>query len=635
MAFSPEFLDEIRLRVQPSDFIGHRVALTRNGSEFSGLCPFHKEKTPSFKVSDEKGFFHCFGCGAHGDVIAFDMRMDGLDFIKAVERLAGVAGLTLPKAEGGPLQTISGLPPHSDEQGREQASQDHSAGEVTTPKRPPPLSGELTDKMVAWFGERGISRATLDAAKVTSTRAWMPKPNCEVDCAAFPYFRDGETINIKFRGPQKTFRQHKGAEKIFYGLDTIRDHKTIIIVEGEIDALSLHEAGLLANYAILSVPDGAPGKVREAEINPETDAKFSYVWNCHDALETAKRVILAVDADEAGQALEEELARRIGKEKCWRVKWPNANDVQVKDANEALVECGSQVVRECIKAAKPYPIASLYGADHYDADVMRLFREGRARGLSTGFSSLDGLLSVVPGLLYVVTGYPSSGKSEVVDAIAVNLAMSHEQRWALCSFENSPEEHILKLAEKKLSMPAWEGMGATRMGEGDLRYAMAWINEHFTFIRAEDESPTIDWVLEKARVAVMRYGINGLVLDPYNEFEHSRPRSVSETEYIGAMLAKVKRFAQSHGVHVWFVAHPAKPEKMDKQKTAPSLMSISGSANWVGKADFGISIYRPWHEDGTRSSECEIHVKKSRHRHLGRAGVAHLHFNPATGRYEE
>ena len=129
------------------------------------------------------------------------------------------------------------------------------------------------------------------------------------------------------------------------------------------------------------------------------------------------------------------------------------------------------------------------------------------------------------------------------------------------------------------------------MGEGDLRRAMAWINEHFTFIRAEDQSPTIDWVMEKAKAAVMRYGIHGLVLDPYNEFEHARPRGVTETEYIGAMLSKVKRFAQSHGVHVWFVAHPSKPEKLDQQKTPPSLMAISGSANWSNKCDFGICSF--------------------------------------------
>ncbi|MBT3928902.1 MAG: DNA primase [Rhodospirillaceae bacterium] len=97
MAFTPQFLDEIRVRVALSDVIGRRVRLIRKGREHSALCPFHNEKTPSFTVSDEKGFFHCFGCGAHGDVIGFVMRDEGLSFPEAVERLAGEAGLEVPK----------------------------------------------------------------------------------------------------------------------------------------------------------------------------------------------------------------------------------------------------------------------------------------------------------------------------------------------------------------------------------------------------------------------------------------------------------------------------------------------------------------------------------------------------------
>ncbi|MDP7344341.1 MAG: DNA primase [Alphaproteobacteria bacterium] len=97
MAFTPQFLDEIRARVALSDVIGRRVRLIRKGREHSALCPFHNEKTPSFTVSDDKGFFHCFGCGAHGDVIGFVMRDEGLAFPEAVEKLAGEAGLEVPK----------------------------------------------------------------------------------------------------------------------------------------------------------------------------------------------------------------------------------------------------------------------------------------------------------------------------------------------------------------------------------------------------------------------------------------------------------------------------------------------------------------------------------------------------------
>ena len=96
MTFPPQFLDEIRARVALEGVIGKRVRLLRRGRELLGLCPFHKEKTPSFTVNEEKGFFHCFGCGAHGDVIGFVMRDEGLSFPEAVERLAGDAGLALP-----------------------------------------------------------------------------------------------------------------------------------------------------------------------------------------------------------------------------------------------------------------------------------------------------------------------------------------------------------------------------------------------------------------------------------------------------------------------------------------------------------------------------------------------------------
>src|SRR5687767_15343557 len=96
MAFPPRFLDELRERISISEIVGRRVRLQKKGREHLGLCPFHTEKTPSFTVSDDKGFFHCFGCGAHGDVIGFVMKSEGLGFRETVERLAAEAGLVMP-----------------------------------------------------------------------------------------------------------------------------------------------------------------------------------------------------------------------------------------------------------------------------------------------------------------------------------------------------------------------------------------------------------------------------------------------------------------------------------------------------------------------------------------------------------
>lgn len=91
-----KFLDELRSRISIADVVGNKVKLTKRGREYTGLCPFHNEKTPSFTVNESKGFYHCFGCGAHGDIIKFEMDANGLPFIEAVKKLADKAGMQLP-----------------------------------------------------------------------------------------------------------------------------------------------------------------------------------------------------------------------------------------------------------------------------------------------------------------------------------------------------------------------------------------------------------------------------------------------------------------------------------------------------------------------------------------------------------
>ena len=96
MILSQGFIDELREKIVLSDVVGRRVKLTHRGDEALGLCPFHKEKTPSFTVNDKKGFYHCFGCGAHGDAIRFLMEAEKLPFIEAVEVLSAMVGMKMP-----------------------------------------------------------------------------------------------------------------------------------------------------------------------------------------------------------------------------------------------------------------------------------------------------------------------------------------------------------------------------------------------------------------------------------------------------------------------------------------------------------------------------------------------------------
>jgi twinkle protein len=496
-----------------------------------------------------------------------------------------------------------------------------------------PQEGEIkrpTVEVIRWFADRGIPAEVVQRNRIGFVRQlYMPQLEARVACIVFPYYRQRELVNVKYRAlARKAFAQVKDAESILFGLDDIAEtgDGKAIIVEGECDKLALEVAGY---RNVISVPEGAPAKLRDEP--KEDDPKFAYLANCADELDRIKGgFILAVDNDAAGKVLEEELARRFGKERCWRVRWPDGNDLSCKDANEVLMRHGPEVLRECIEAAEPYPISGLYSASEYFEDVWALYEQGRERGARTGFAELDQYMTIARGQLSVVTGIPNHGKSEFIDQLTVNLAQLQEWRIALCSFENSPEDHEIKIAEKHASAPFWDGP-RRRMTPAELTAALAWIDRHYWFIRTEiDAPPTIDWILERARGAVMRHGISGLVIDPYNEIEHRRPPNMSETEYVSEMLGKVRRFAVNHDVHVWFVAHPVKMQPQNGKMPVPTLYDISGSANWTNKADVGLVVHRNF-----ETNQAEIHVQKVRDKWVGQPGRVTLDYDKSTGRYSE
>lgn len=497
----------------------------------------------------------------------------------------------------------------------------HAQVEYIKPRRrPAPIqSPEEADRraVLSWLrAERGISEDTAAAFGVEAVRR-----NGEL-AIAFPYLVKGELTNIKYRLlAKKAFIQEADCERTLFNIDALADNDTAIFVEGELDVLALAEAGF---PNAVTLPDGAPAKVKE-EIDP-TSKRYAGLENCADNIVHIEKWIIAGDNDAPGAAHVEELTRRLGKERCWLVTWPEG----CKDANDTLKAHGAAALKAAIESARPHPIKSLFEADAFQSDVVRLFEGGKAQGLSTGWSCMDRNLMIRPGELSIVTGIPGSGKSEWIDALSVNLALTQGWRFAVCSFENPPDEHIAKLAEKLIGRPFYDGPTA-RMTRRELDNAMAWIARHFYFIRAEDEVPTFDWIMEKAVAAVRRYGINGLIVDPYNEIEHKRPPGMTETEYVSQILSRGKRFAQNHGVHFWFVAHPAKMRRDDSGNIpVPNLYDISGSSNWVNKADIGVVVSRDW-EEGSR--DVDVHLKKIRFKASGKVGIVKLKYDTVTGRY--
>lgn len=477
----------------------------------------------------------------------------------------------------------------------------------------------LPPKVIEWFESRGIPENILALNHIGYGKSFKDKNGIQ-----FPYYKDGEVVNIKHRTHDKQFRQEKNAEKCLYRFDNIAqcDGDTLIICEGEIDALSFQVAGF---SMVTSIPDGAPSADAK-----EFNSKFDFLKSAEEIIGNYKNVIIAVDNDKPGKRLEEELVRRIGAEKCCRVEYPEC----CKDANDVLVNHGKEALRKTIEKAIPYPVAGLFSVMDYKSEVLSLYDKGVNRGTLTGWKQLDEFYSVRPCEMTIVTGIPGSGKSNFCDNLAVNLAKEHGWRFAFFSPENWPvERHIQSIMEKVEQKPfARDGRFANRMTREDVKESLKLMNDYFHFIYPEDEMLTVDTILEKAKISIFRYGINGLVVDPWNEMDHVYERGDNEAKYLSRALTKIRQFARKNGVHIWIVAHPRNLTKdEDGNYKPPTMYEISGGAHWRNKADNGLCVHRP----DSSTDITEVFVQKIRFREVGKKGKAILKFCRDTGQYED
>lgn len=277
----------------------------------------------------------------------------------------------------------------------------------------------------------------------------------------------------------------------------------------------------------------------------------------------------------------------------------------------------------------------VFGPQSQREQLKSLWRNGLPPGDKTGWPCLDKHYTVAPGQFTVITGWPGSGKSEWLDAVLINLS---RQGWkfAIFSPENQPVElHIAKLMEKLAGKPF--GHGPTeRLSEDELNEYSDELEQSFGFIEARGDSAlTAQDVIDAATPFLSRFegAKRGLVIDPWNELEHWRPRELSETEYVSKTLSTVRNWARRNKVHVWIVAHPQKMRREDGKLPIPRPDMISGSQHWWNKGDVCITVYRDF--DKMDSQDVDVYVQKVRFKHIGRPGFVTLKYDRITGRYHQ
>jgi twinkle protein len=477
--------------------------------------------------------------------------------------------------------------------------------------RPEKVGDTVDESIYKYFENRGLSKATVDAFKITQSIEYMSDGK-QHKVINFNYFDGSILINVKFKTREKQFKMVQGAKKIAFNLNQIKTSPQIIICEGEEEAMVWHEAGF--PFAV-SCPAGAsPG-----------NNNLDWLDNSYSFFEN-KRIYLATDNDTPGKKLREDLARRFDAENVFLIEFG-----EIKDANDYLIAYGKDSLKTLFDYAKPLPIPEISTVDDFRSELMDIYDNGYPVGDSIDYPEFDTLLTWKRGQFVVVSGVPGSGKSTFVDQVCLRLALRKNWKFAMFSPENDNVLKSIRLAEQISGQPLTNNVHR-KMPKPMYERALMHINNHFSFYdTASLDDFKIDNILRIAKSLIRQKGVDGIVLDPFNYIEHDSSNDIMN-EKIGRMLVKMKKFALTNRVMVLLVAHPKKmlKNKNTNQYEIPRLYDISGSHHFFNVTDNGFVVHRDFD-----SGLVDVYVQKVKHYFMGKIGYVTFDFDPLTGRYKE
>jgi twinkle protein len=445
---------------------------------------------------------------------------------------------------------------------------------------------------------------------------------------AFEYRQNGISSFLKVRREileadqvTKTFWiEPKGSARCFWNEDCLNARsasETLVVTEGEFDALSFLASGATS---VVSVPNGSAGKPGEGDIVPSEDRQFAYLWQdgkLKSALARFRKIILATDDDTPGRILRDELAVRLGRPRCWYLEYPAG----CKDANEVLQRRGADALQDMIAHAKPMVPNQL-------VSFSEIRSRADAKRYSSGWEKLNEHFQLVPPQLIVVTGKPNAGKSQWTIALVANLARLHGLKGAILQFEDNPDRNrrdLIRYAK------AWHNQALNPIKEDPV----VWVDRMFRTISpnegVDDERDfDLDWLKGAIEEAAGRHGCRWVVIDPWNEVEHLWGRQDTEATYLNRALKYLKRLARRFQIAIFVVCHPTKDGGKNASLQDVSLYDINGGAVWANKADLGVII---WADDVNTTIRSVKIAKSKNFSIMGRPGIVTMQFDPVAVQY--
>jgi len=552
------------------------------------------KKDPCLSVNITEGAYNCHHCGWHGNVRSFERK-------------------EAKKYQKPPQSMLSGI--------------------------------QLSERIVDYSAKRGISKRTLDKFLIHGKEEWMPSTQKKERCIVFPYIRNGEIVNAKYRDGAKNFRLIKDAELVFFGMQTLNGKNCAIITEGEWDALAVYESGFsndyppmpdkngevieheLGRWGILSVPNGAS----------KGSQKLDYLDNCSEWISEIEEFVIATDGDEAGSNLREELIRRLGVEKCRFVAYPNdkvidgGNGIKrpCKDLNEVLLAFGKEKVQEVILNSNSIPIDGIYYLEDVFPSMLDSFKKGVELSPTTRFGEMDDYFRWKKGDVNLVVGYGNHGKTFFWLQLMLTKSIYDGWKWAVFSPENFPANDFY---DDLVEMYAGKWLGD--MTEDEYVMACHFINEHIYYVYPDDEHD-LESIHKKFRYLILKKGVDGVLIDPFNQLDKTQKPYERDDQYLSLVLKDVKRFALLNGVSYSIITHPKNPSyKDDKSLPVVDMYDIAGGAMWGNKCDNIVSYYRPNFHINKNDPHVTIYIQKiKRKRTGGKLGHFEIQLNWSTKRY--